>query len=483
MKNMLINSNYRKIEVPIRELLLRYGEIDVQPVGQRLDTEPQLEKSNDQSKAQGIINSIMMGVDLGQITIHEKTPGSFAYADTPPVMVDGQWQFELLDPTTTAGSMFAYESVDGGHRKRYIFMYFNNKFRWNGMYYSDLSPEQKKKFLETNLTFCIYSNLSIYETGYIFRSLNETTDVNHQEMLNSYGDIPIANAIRNTVRPVRGVNNKIHSFFEFSQKEGKAKVFNAIAFDNKRLRHDEMIARVFYRYYDGGGLGKADDVALEELYESDLSQKEVDKIYASVKKLLNFVEEISTQINRSLAKKMNQTEFSLFSRIWLYMEEEFETFKVNDYAEFYEAISTAYAPFTLPYDSQPAELRQPSPWDANKTRGQQFKDVLGYHRDREPIFECLMWLLKSVDMASLVTLKDPKRIFPRAWREAKLIEQGFKCAISGEPLTMADAHGAHKTAHAEGGLTTYDNLAMVSAYHNKRMGSMTVEQYTSLVAA
>lgn len=461
------NYKYTKQTMTIRDFLLNYSEYDVQPVGQRLDTQLKLENP----KSQGIINTIMIGIDIGQITVHKIN--RFKKSESIYEPIDGGHR-----------SKFIYESIDGGHRKRYIKAFVDGKIRTKcGRYYSELTQEEKAAFLNYELSFVVYSDLSVYDIGYIFRTLNETTDVNHQEMLNSYGNIPIANAVRNTVRPVPGINNKIHSFFEFSQKDGQKKTYVRLGFDNKRLRHDEMVARIFYRYYDGGGLGKADESALEELYQAELNQKEVDKLSAKVSATLTFLENMSIEMERKLSKKMNQTEFSLFSRIWLYMEKEYGDFKINDNSEFYDAITKAYAPFTLPYDSQPEELRKPSPWDASKTRGQQFKDVLGFHKTLEPIFECLMWLLKEIDMPTLVTLKDPKRIFPRAWREARLVAQGFTCAVSGEPLTMEDAHGAHVIAHSEGGKTEYDNLVMVSSYHNRRMGTMSVDQYRELIAA
>lgn len=477
----LENASCRKVDVTILDYVLRYGEIDVQPVGQRLETEPKLESRFNDSKAQEIITSIMLGVDLNQITLHEKSPGSFEYTDDAPVFKDGKWNFKLKDNLDTEGSKFAYESIDGGHRKRYIYMYYNDKFRWKGMYFSDLPSELKKKFLYTKLTFAIYSNLSVYDIGYIFRSLNESTDVNHQEMLNSYGDIPIANSIRNTVRPVYGVNNKIHSFFEYSQRDGKEKSFVNLSFRNKRLLHDKIVSRFYYRYYDGGGIGVADEESVQEMYEANLDEGEVKRISNKVKKLLNFLEDISVAMKRVNSKSMGQAELSLYSRIWLYMEDEYGVFKINDVEEFYKEINAAYAPYTLAYDKQPEELRQVSPWSKEETRGQAFKNVLGLHKDGDTIFTCLMWLLKEVDMASLVTLKDRRRIFPRKWREAKLAEQGYKCAIDGSPLTMSDAHGGHIIAHSRSGKTEYDNLSMISAYHNKRMGNMSIDQYKKLL--
>jgi 5-methylcytosine-specific restriction endonuclease McrA len=93
-----------------------------------------------------------------------------------------------------------------------------------------------------------------------------------------------------------------------------------------------------------------------------------------------------------------------------------------------------------------------------------------------------MWLIERLDMKSLVTLKDPQRLFPRDWRENKLAEQGFKCAVDGKPLTMENAQGGHIISHADGGRTIYDNLAMISTEHNRKMGSMSLEKYKELLS-
>jgi len=440
---------YTKTEMTIRDFILRSGEIDCQPVGQRLTTEIGYGK-----KARGIINTILIGMNLGEITIHE-----------------------------TAGSSFVYESIDGGHRKRFIRDYFNNLFSVNDKYFRDLSESEKKMFLDTKLTFVIYTNLSVYDIGYIFRTLNETTDVNHQEMLNSYGDIPIANAIRNIVRPVAGINNKFHKLFNFNQQEGKSINFAELQFDNMRLRIDEMVARIFYRYYDQGGLGRAEEVALKEMYEAELSQEEVDKIEKKVSKCLDFVYNISQPRNRNMTTRLSQAEFSLYTRLWLFMEEQYVTFSIPDYEKFYKEVNRVYAEFTKPASDLPEELKMPSPFDSEKTIAQQFRNTLGEHRGRERIFATLMWLVERVDMQSIVLLKDKRRLFPLAWREAKLAEQDYKCAVTGNPLTMKNAEGGHIKAHANGGLTTYDNLAMISGDVNKSMGTMSVEQYKELTFA
>lgn len=137
------------------------------------------------------------------------------------------------------------DSVDGGHRKRYIYDYVNNKFKIDGKYFNQLTDEEQNTFLDYKLSFVIYKPLNKYTRGYIFRTLNKTTDVNHMEMLNSFGDIPVANLIRNAVRVVPGVDNTVNELFELGSADGK---FRYIDFNNLRLKVEELLARMTYRH-------------------------------------------------------------------------------------------------------------------------------------------------------------------------------------------------------------------------------------------
>lgn len=438
---------YKKVEMSIREFLLSYGEIDCQPVGQRLSTEAGYGK-----KARGIIDTILKGMNLGEITIHQ-----------------------------TKDSKFTYESIDGGHRKRYIKAFFENLFPVDdGRYYRDLSEDEKTMLLDYKLSFVIYSNLTVFDIGYIFRTLNETTDVNHQEMLNSYGDIPIANSVRNMVRRVPGINNKPHSLFDCIKKDDGGQNFTWLQFDNMRLKIDEMVSRLYYRYYNGGGLGKADEPALKEVYEAELSQNEVDKIESKVAKCLDFVYQIAEVRKEYMKTGLSQAEFSLYTRIWLYMEEEYGSFSIPDYDAFYREINRVFVELTKPAGDLIEELRAPSPFDSEKTIAQQFRNTLGVHRKREYIFTALMWLIERVDMQSIVLIKDKRRFFPRSWRETKLAEQDFKCAVTNMPITMETSEGGHIIAHAQGGKTEYDNLAMIESEINQKMGTFSLEDFKAI---
>jgi hypothetical protein len=440
--------SYVKTTVFVKDFIRDYHDIDCNPEHQRLPRELKLQGTKEPSKAQKIINSLLLGMDIGQLTVHLTPKGKFKK-----------------------------ESIDGGHRKRYIYAFFQNKFStFNGKFFRDLSPAEQNKFLNMELTFCTYDNLTPEQVGLIFRSLNDSTPVNHQEMLNSYGSKPIAKVIRETVRTVAGVGNTFHPLFDYNQRDDEQK-FTVVGFNNDGLRIDEMVARIFYRYYAGGGLGTCCDDDLEKMYQDQLSMADCLKIKKKVVKCLDFVQLMAQCRRPEMKNNLPQKEFVLFSRIHMYLEEKFGDFKIPNEVEFFSLIYKAYGPYKLPYDEQPEELQETSPLSNEKTIGKQFNDSLGEHRPAKSVEFPIERIMNSINILSVIVPLDPKRIFPREWREAKIIEQNYKCAISGERINMSNSQGGHIIAWANGGRTEYSNLAMISTKHNKAMGTMSVNEY------
>lgn len=76
--------------------------------------------------------------------------------------------------------------------------------------------------------------------------------------------------------------------------------------------------------------------------------------------------------------------------------------------------------------------------------------------------------------------KDPNRCFPRSLIDLKFAEQGFTCGITNQPISRADAIGAHIIPHCKGGQTNYDNLIVVSKEINDEMGTMTLNEYLGM---
>ena len=144
----------------------------------------------------------------------------------------------------------------------------------------------QKQFLDYEITLVVNEPMDVFTKGYIFRTKNKTTDVNQQEMLNSFGDVPIANLIRETVRKVTGVDNTHHELFEQSgvRKKDKLPDSRYLVFNNLRLKIDELNARIVFRLTQDNYLGASSDGDLENMY---LEQHE-DKDIESYENKLNF---------------------------------------------------------------------------------------------------------------------------------------------------------------------------------------------------
>ena len=456
-------NKYTKI-VNIREFIGDfYQHIDCSPIGQRIDVDHY--SSKPKAKKVGIIKSILQGIDIGKITIHKLSD------------VDGRHRG------------FTFESIDGGHRKRYIYSFVTNEFCLeDGRFFRDLTEEEREFFLNYELTFCIYTDLSPEEIGEIFRTLNETTPVNHQEKLNSYGDIPIANAVRETVRYIPGIDNDYHRLFNYNNSPKRGIVFDSLKFDNNRLKIEEMVSRIYYRYYAGGGLGTATDEQLEQMFKDNPSQKTVDTLKKKVDRVLSFIYSMGhyRKTFTSASIKLDVNHFVMYYRLWMWLEETYGDFTMKDdsKASLYRELEKHFHEIvTVPYEQQIPELQKPSPWDASKTYGKDLRAAFGNYKDSRVIKASLAWITDKIDFLKFIVVKDPNRLFTKEERERKLIEQDYKCFISGEEINLETSQGAHIDAHSEGNPTVYENLVMVKSEFNKTMGSMSVTDFKKIYDA
>ena len=113
-----------------------------------------------------------------------------------------------------------------------------------GKFFKELPSEVKLQFSQYRMRFAIYGeSMTDEQAGEIFRRTNITTDVNWQEMLNSYEDNLVAKFVREISRPIPGLDNQYHDLFEFTSLEvanRKQKYFQAAS---TRLRDDEFVTR------------------------------------------------------------------------------------------------------------------------------------------------------------------------------------------------------------------------------------------------
>jgi len=445
LKEKVKAKKFHKETIKIKEYVEKwYRTIDCLPIGQRLPVDVGSEKR------EGIIRSILLGIDIGQITLVK----------------------------ITTSSIYELESVDGGHRKRYIWDYILNKFSVDGKYFNQLDEKTKEAFYNYELALSIYEPLDVYTKGYIFRALNETTNVEHQEMLNSYGDIPIANFIRELVRIVGGVNNTIHELFECSLIKNKQQKFKYLEFNNLRLKTEELVARIVYRYTQEKLLGSSSDDDLENMYEDE--RLDIDSLKRKVKEHFNFLLNCASAKKQLEQKGLTQQDFKMLSFLYFYMIDTYGKFRVDDYIPFVKAYRKAMS-ILNDNDGKYGNIKIDLEFD-NTARmiSEAFTKYLGAPHHDKKIKQTVTWLLQEFDIREYVIIQDPKRAYYEKEKRDQLALQDYKSYLTGNDLKYEDAEAAHIVSHHNGGMSTRDNMVMVEKKHNRAMGSMNLEDYKKL---
>jgi len=431
-----------------------YDTIDCQPVGQRL---PVLVQDNE--KARDILRTILEGDGLGQITLMK------------------------LASRTGPFKTYALESIDGGHRKRFIYEFRRGDFSVEftdsdgkvvEKFYSDLSEDERADFLETEFSVDIYKTLSVQEKGRIFRNLNTTTDVRFMEKINSYGDISIANFVRELVRKVMGIDNEYHKLFNYC--DGSSTNYKYLSFDNNRLKHDQALARIVLRYakYPKDLLGGSPDEEIEDMYASE---KIADSVKKKVIEHLNFLHSMALSKKKWSKKGLGQHDFKALSFLYFWMMDNYGLFHIKDSEKFIEIYLKAKKVVT---DIDGKYEKKTMTDGSGYTFRRAYTKYIAAPQSHKKVQAATTILANEMTAEAIervIIVKDKTRCFSPNLKEAKLVDQEGKCYIDGEELDYKHAHAAHIVAHSKGGKTDYNNLAMVRKEHNQDMGQMDLEEY------
>lgn len=454
--------------------------IDCDPVGQRPDIE-------DLGKKQGIVDTMIRGYDFGE------------------------FKLRTLTKAIQEAHGFKYRSIDGGHRKRAIRDFIDCKFKThrdtvavvNGkeIYvgnktYLQLPEEVRDQFDAYRIRMAVYDeSMTDEQAGETFRRTNISTDVNHQEMLNSYEDNLLAIWVREISRPIPGLNNKYHPLFEYTYpnpNERQQKWFKDVS---KRLRDDRWVTALvsfFYRYDNkDSNLYAVEDKDLSKVWE-ELGHPEKGVWHrqpAQAKKYKNLViDALNFLYSYSVEKKANSKygmtgrDFALMFRFYLYMYMEHgKNWRVKDFEKLQFSVRKAMDKFIGKDESK---LRMEIyPQDSEKRPVSKcFEAYLTVHGDNKKSEQTVKWLLEEMG-----NLKDCGIIFLAKDRDfgAEMIEERWRannclCEVDNEYLPLEDAVGAHIVAWSEGGSTTMDNLMVVRKEHNDKMGAMNALDYKKI---
>lgn len=446
--------------ITIREFFLDSANIECNPIWQRpnVSSVANSEKATP-SKQQSIMQSIIDGIDIGEIKLC-KYKGRKS-------------------------------SIDGGNRKRAILDFLNNRFKLHkssslgAKLYRDLPEDVKESIMNYTLRFIQYGEMTDSVISKLFRSTNNTTHVNHQEYLNSYGMNPIACLVRETVREFDEIGNTKHPLFKCSAKKNGEIEYEYLAFDNKRLFLEEVVARILCRVVHGETFGIASDLMLEKMYiekglECENDPKLLDTYSKKLTAALDFILNVAKPASLIRGKGITKRQASMIIRLYFHFKEKYGEFRVPCYEDFWKAFSEAFSKF----DSRNPTRKETFREGANGTGqirvvSEAFAgNYTSFDLDNSwKVKKSLEWLLEEFDPLDVIVPLDAKRCFSREEIEKALIDQKFKCYVDGKALTMKEAAGAHKKAWSKGGKTVRKNLVAVRSVHNKQSGSMDIDTY------
>lgn len=465
---------------PISQFLLEIGIIELDPVGQRLDMDHL-------PKKQGIIRSILTSQDICEIALRhmDKSKGEVIYQ---------------------------YRSIDGGHRKRAIYEFFTGKFRTgpktivfidgemvdvSNMYYAELPEKVQKVFLDYKLRFVIYDkSMTDEQAGETFRLRNLSTNVNHQEMLNSYEDNLVAKLVRETSRVIPRLNNVPHILFTM-HKNSKNEI-RSVYFQKapERLSHDEFVARLLCMIIKNQGLSTCSHDEIEDMYvtyghpEDGLWAQDpalAKRHKAELKTALDFIlsyAEVRKRANGSAG--LTNIEAVMISRFYMYMTGLYGKYVAN--WKIY-SMDNFYTQFKIVFDSfvgkNPSGRRLEVVY-GNRTKAEAMKKFLAAFDNLSKVQHSLKWLFDEFDELGIthgdlgIVIKDKNRILSREEKETMWLKQNRKCWISDNDLKFEDAVAAHIIPHEEGGATTPDNIVIVHKDLNSKMGSINAHLYKEM---
>mgnify|MGYP003343796885 CR=1 FL=1 len=458
----------------IEEFLAESGNIDCNPIGQRLS----VESIKNPIKSRAIIKSILEGNDICEIALREMDR-------------------EKINVT------YRFRSIDGGHRKRAIIAYFANKFGLgpdvichvgkvtydcSGKTYAELDEAVQKFFKSYVLRIVIYGKETTdAQAGEIFRLRNTSTHVNHQEMLNSFEDNLVAVLVRNTARAIPQLGNAPHALFTLTKNANDEDKPIYWQVNPGRLLFDEFGARFLCAILKEQGVTTCGDGELENLYVSLgdpvdgawVSNPQAYNLAAQqFKKGLDFVLKYASTRKSTAGGAMTYREAVMLTRIYLHLTKEFGSYgngwSVKDWNEFYSNFKPALDNFI---GKNP--LRGNDIVYGNRSIAEAMKGHLGVYDVQFKIENTVKWLLEELEqnfvpIELLIVVKDKTRGLSRDALEAIWLKQKQKCFVTGKPLNFADAVGGHIVAHSEGGLTLPNNIVAIHKDINAKMGTMNV---------
>lgn len=438
---------YKPKSLTIGEFRMTFSDYNFNPKGQRKKVEKTYKK------AQGIIRSIMRGRPFGEVCVTH----------------DGEIRI-------------------GGHRCRAIKDFIENKFvdSDSGLYFRELDEDTKNFFLATDMNMQEFiPEITPVEVADACRDEGKATAINEAENLNFQIGTEIDEVIRSTVNYSPQYKSIHHDLYKSTQSSpDEDPVFLNLKDNNDRHKLELNLARIYFLTWQNEGLTAVKPfVDCLRMYEDETLQKDkkaVEKLRKQVKRILDTLYDFS-QINI-----LKTYEYNWFYRFLIKKNFDWGSWewKNEDSShDFYQRVKIELNKF---YDQKPAdddikEMREAiSPFDEGKTFGQQLKSGLTEYKDTRVVNWTVDVILNAINISEYIILKDPTRLFTPQERESQWNRQMGRCFITGKKIKISDCHAAHIIAHSNRGRTEPENMVMVTASHNTKMGGVDLVEYLKI---
>lgn len=421
------------------------GKLNPDPISQRPAT------SSGPKKYQEIIDALSHHFGVGMITVRDISQDAAMQEVYPGVH---------------------YLVIDGGHRIRAFAEFYTNKFKVNGKYFNET---EDTSFLDLQIPFEVITCTS-EEATKIFRTRNKTTSVNFIEMIMCDDESAICREVRSRTKYYREYKNDVHPVFE--AKRNTKGEWTPECFDsdvNPRRKWDEYVFVAILKAIGGGNVD-AGQREIEALVHGEyVGKNPVTKtVLKTVDRFFNDVHDFKYR----RGKKLNGDIFAAFQLVWFALYEQNRDFTFNDRYLFKDRFMDAYSRLTGTGNN----LYNDKTINVGTDDEPEFVFVKEFVRCNTKNFsnsvvqrQCAKIILEEMGIDIGITFRDAKRSLSTAQREEMLAIQGYKCAIDGEALTLADSVWGHDTPWAQGG--ELKDGAVIRREHNTNMGSTTLDEY------
>lgn len=464
----------------IKEFVEYVKNVELNPIEQRLDVQAHKKAHKGTviaTKSQSIIGDIFHGLYTGELCVYILTEDDIELGKKEFVKT---WKHKP-------------KSIhDGGHRARTIVNFIEGKFpthkscQIGSKYYFELTADERTYFENYKVLITEFTNSSPEFRGYQFHKMGMSTSQNHQEILNGFGNIPVANMIRKAARSLGdGIDNRPHSLFEILYSDTNApstgRYLNKNG--NTRMSYDRWAARGLYCTLNNG-VAPCDDDELQSMYvDKSLTREKLKKYEKEFNSLLDFVFKIAEAAVRDRGNNHPLTfeEATMLKRLYFSWKADTGVkISLHRASGFWDEFSKAYSQAT----------NDVGVYDKNMTNGAHFRSKLRTHKSVEDWHYTVdvmdrngFTLGKLVEKDIVAVPARGKATFPKNLIYRKWLDNNRKDCIDGQALNFADAEGAHIVPRSKGGTTAYSNLEVTSRVHNRTMGSMNLWDYKAMIDA